>query len=135
MSPEVYRRKQALLCKYLERLSRHEYLDPAGYDAVRYEVERLLVLLLEISADMMAHELKRLNIEVPETYRGIFTEAAKAKLMDDELAESLRKASGQRNILTHLYEDIDDNMILSTIPHALSTYKEVLDASEEWAKE
>lgn len=132
MSPEVHKRKCEQMLTYLTRLRRHEHIECADYSDHIYEIERLLILLLEVAADMTEHELARRHQPVPETYKGVFRAAVTAGALPEELGAALEHAAGQRNILVHMYEQIDDELVRTAIPVAVRTYACFLTHATEW---
>jgi len=52
---------------------------------------------------------------VPESYAEVFTTLQKQGLVPDHLALSLAAAAGQRNLLAHLYLEIDDRKIFQSL--------------------
>ncbi len=125
MSPEVLARKLDQLRRYLEDLDSHRGRDAADLREEPYEVERLLELVVQVSVDVLAHQLAERG-ETPGSYRETFLLAAEEDLLPDPLARRLADAAGLRNVLVHLYEDIDYEVVAVSIGPALEDFGELL---------
>lgn len=121
MTREVLLRKLARLRTYLEDLRPHRGRSPGELADDPYEVERLLELLVQVAVDIVTHELAEGGV-VPESYRIAFLEAGRAGLIPEELAASLADAAGLRNVLVHLYEDIDYEIVAESVARALADF-------------
>jgi uncharacterized protein YutE (UPF0331/DUF86 family) len=130
LSPEVLARKLDQLRRYLEDLDPHRGRDAADLRDEPYEVERLLELVVQVSVDVLAHELAERG-ETPESYRKTFLLAAEKGLLPDPLARRLADAAGLRNVLVHLYEDIDYEIVAASIGPALEDFGELLRLMEQ----
>lgn len=79
---------------------------------------------VESTIDIIAMLVKDLGLEVKDDATNI-SEIVKTKNLDFELGEKLKKINGLRNILVHRYNDIDENIVLSSI-------NEVKDLLYDW---
>jgi uncharacterized protein YutE (UPF0331/DUF86 family) len=73
--------------------------------------ERRLQLTEQICIDVGLHLVSELSARPPNDYAEIFKSLADAGHLDRSLAERLSAAAGQRNVLVHLYLDIDYDKI------------------------
>lgn len=125
MEREIVTIRIRLMIKYLNRLrgfegvTLAEYLENFDYQLM---VERLIELLVESSSDINSYLLLQLHNVTPATYYDSFIEAGKNGLTTRELAGELAKSSGMRNRLVHQYEAIDNEIVFSAIPMALSQF-------------
>ena len=62
---------------------------------------------VQLSVDISAHLVSTLNFAVPNTMGKVFDVLAEAKVIDLNIASSLKKAVGFRNIAVHSYEKIN----------------------------
>lgn len=131
IDPSVVRRRLRKLDELLQRLrelsqtSRSEYLeDPIKQAAA----ERLLQVALQVVLDLGAHVLSERGVLDWEEYREVPGRLQEEGVLPEELAERLSDAAGQRNILVHLYLDVDPELIHRTL-------REDLDAFSEFARE
>lgn len=130
MTRDVLLRKLSRLRTYLADLEPHAGKSAGDVAADAYEIERLLELLVQVSVDITTHELAELGI-VPETYRKAFESAGHEGLLPPDLAASLADAAGLRNVLVHLYEDIDYEIVAASIGRALRDFSRFLDVYAE----
>jgi uncharacterized protein YutE (UPF0331/DUF86 family) len=134
VAPEVVVRKLDTLRSLLAELEKHA---GATADEIRqdpYRVERLLELLVTAAADLLSHLLAERG-EQPGTYREIFRRAGEQGLIAAELAERLEKAAGMRNVLVHLYEDIDYQVVADSVERALADFDEFLRVMRQRVRE
>jgi len=82
-----------------------------------YKIERLFELLVMVASDIIVHLLREQNV-VPTSYRDGFRLAGEHKLLPVDLAERLQEAASMRNLIVHLYEQIDYAILQRSIePH------------------
>lgn len=117
MSPEVIQRKLALLRTYRKDIA--EYVAAGTVQANHYAVERLVELIVECMYDLISHWLSSRGYAHPDTYAEVFLEAGRRNLVTAELAESLAKGARMRNLLAHVYERIDLNVLEKAVPGIL----------------
>ena len=134
MSPEVLARKLAKLRVFLADLRPYEGASLALVEEDHYRVERLLQLTVEVATDILAHELARLGV-VPASYRDAVRKAVEEGLLPEELGENLERAVGLRNVLVHLYEDLDMEILAASVEPALNDYGEFLKLFQERLEE
>lgn len=121
MAPEVVVRKLDTLRSLLAELEKHAGATAEEIRRDPYRVERLLELLVTAAADLLSHLLAERG-EQPGTYREIFRRSGEQGLIAAELAERLEKAAGMRNVLVHLYEDIDYGIVQESVGQALRDF-------------
>lgn len=118
-------RKLKSLMKYLDALKRLENLQLDEYlsdYATQLAVERLLELIIQASLDSNRLLLKRLHDFSPKENSNVFLASARFGLITLELAEQLAEFGKFRNVLAHLYEDIDPVEVFYTIQETLEIY-------------
>lgn len=72
-------------------------------DATKHRVQ----VAIEVVINIAEHIVAGLNLGKPEFARELFPLLAKESILGEELAEKLGKAVGLRNILVHLYMEVD----------------------------
>jgi uncharacterized protein YutE (UPF0331/DUF86 family) len=93
----------------------------AGVDAylangdTRAATERRLQLAIQLCIDIGAQLASELGVRAPSDYAQVFSNLADAGHLDDELAQRLANAARLRNILVHLYLDIDDREVFGAL--------------------
>jgi uncharacterized protein YutE (UPF0331/DUF86 family) len=125
VSPDVLARKLERLSTYLADLDKHRGRTAVEIRDDPYEVERLLELLIQVAMDIIAHLLSEQGV-TPSSYRAAFEEAGRRGLLPTELAARLADAAGLRNVLVHLYEDIDYEIVASSVGKATEDFSEFI---------
>jgi uncharacterized protein YutE (UPF0331/DUF86 family) len=126
---EILERKLGFLNRYRKDLGAIAVLDPASRRQQHYAVERLLQLLCECAADIALQFLKAEGETLPASYREIFRGLERRGALPSAMAAELVAACGMRNVLTHLYDDIDLDRVMAAIDPALTLYA----AFSRWA--
>lgn len=85
-------------------------------DSIILNLERLV----QATIDMGAHVVKIKRLGYAERYRDIFDLLAKAEILPEGLALSLKKMVGFRNIAIHEYQAMDLDIVVSIIETQLS---------------
>ncbi len=102
-------------------LERLEEVRREGEDAyladerLRATTERWLQLAIQACVDIGAQLAAELSVRPPSDYAGVFLNLAEAEMVPKELAERLAAAARQRNVLVHMYLDIDDRAIYASL--------------------
>lgn len=123
---DVLDRKFGFLRRFLTDIERYAALDDPGRRREHYAIERLLQLLCESAADISLQRLKAQGQTLPGSYREIFAALARLGAMPQDLAQELMAACGMRNVLTHLYDDIDLDRVIAAVDPAILLYKRFL---------
>ena len=127
---EVWERKLAYLRRFLEDFEAYADLDATARLREHYAIERLLQLLCESAANFALQVLKARGQPLAESYGEIFRQLAREGVMPVELADRLADACGMRNVLTHLYDAIDQERVMAAVDPAVDLYRSFM----EWAK-
>lgn len=86
--------------------------DPYLADTSRQHVgERALQVSIQICIDVGAHFVAALGLGAPGDYADVFERLSRGADLDRQLAEALKDAAKQRNILVHLYLDVDSQKV------------------------
>ncbi len=91
--------------------------------------QRALVLSINICIDIGAHILSLNKNGKPETYGEIFNELCNLKIIEKELEKNLIDLVGLRNLLGHIYMQIDNEKIYQIIQKDLTvlyTFKKAI---------
>jgi uncharacterized protein YutE (UPF0331/DUF86 family) len=97
-------------------------------DGLQHQAERALQLAIQICIDVGAHLVAARGLRAPDDYRDVFERLSREDTLDAALAERLKHAVGQRNLLVHGYVDLDPNLIWGKLPEV-----EDLRAFAGWA--
>ncbi len=90
--------------------------------------ERYLHLAVECMIDMGNHILSESSCASPDSYREVFAELAKQGLIAPDLAARLQGWASFRNVLAHLYLDIDHRISWRAIRSELGDLAEFREA-------
>lgn len=118
MAPDVLLRKLLYLRQLLADLAPYKDATIAEVEAEHYKIERLFELLVATATDILFHSLGEHGLS-PDSYRDAFYLAGKHEMIPPELAARLQNAAGMRNVLVHLYETIDYQILHASIQPAL----------------
>ena len=129
MAPEVLLRKLTYLRRLLADLAPFEGATLPTVEAEHYKLERLFELLVMAASDILFHELAERGL-TPDSYRTAFTLAAAQGLISPDLADRLQEAAGMRNVIVHLYEEIDYAILRGSIGPALRDFGQFVAAFE-----
>lgn len=78
---------------------------------------------VQISVDIGAHLIAGMEVPPPDTMGQTFDLLAQEGLLNNELASSLKKAVGFRNIAVHNYESINWVIVYSIVKYHLQTFQ------------
>lgn len=79
---------------------------------------------VQISVDIGAHLIAGMEVPPPDTMGQTFDLLAQEGVLNIELASSLKKAVGFRNIAVHNYETINWSMVHSIVKYHLADFSE-----------
>lgn len=121
MTPEVLLRKLSYLRQLLADLAPFDGATLAEVQAEHYKLERLFELLVMAASDILFHELAERGLS-PASYRDAFKLAGTQGLLPLDLADRLQEAAGMRNVIVHLYQEIDYAILRDSIRPALRDF-------------
>jgi uncharacterized protein YutE (UPF0331/DUF86 family) len=108
---------EARLARLDRELSMIEQVRRAGRDrfladdGLQHQAERALQLAIQICIDVGAHLVAARGLRAPDEYRDVFERLSRDDTLDTPLADRLKDAVGQRNLLVHAYVDLDPALI------------------------
>lgn len=83
--------------------------------ALQAQVERWCQVLVEIAIDLAHHLIADRGWDSPTTYRQAFEILARHEVLPAQLATQIASWAGLRNILVHLYLDVDHDLLYSIV--------------------
>lgn len=89
---------------------------------VQAAAERLLQVTIQIVLDVGAHVLADRGVVDWEEYRAVPERLAEEGILPPELADRLVRAAGQRNVLVHLYTEVDPDLVYETLQEELDDF-------------
>jgi uncharacterized protein YutE (UPF0331/DUF86 family) len=102
-------------------LERLEEIRSAGEEAYladaqqRLATERLLQLSIQICIDLAAQVVSEQSAPPPSSYSDVFKILGDKGVLSAEIAKRLGSAARQRNLLVHLYMEIDDRAVFASL--------------------
>ena len=127
MDREVIEQKLESLRRCLQRVAEKCPSDPAtlGRDLDLQDIVTLnLTGAVQLCVDLGAHLIAGLNVLPPDTMGQTFDALAQVGVIQEPLAQQLKKAVGFRNIAVHHYEEIDWAIVHSIALNYLSDFNE-----------
>lgn len=125
MDREVVEQKLESLRRSLRRIETKCPADAATL-AVDMDLQDIVSLNLsravQISVNIGAHLIAGLEVQPPDTMGQTFDLLAQEGVLNIELANSLKKAVGFRNIAVHSYESISWDIVHSIVKYHLSDF-------------
>jgi uncharacterized protein YutE (UPF0331/DUF86 family) len=113
--------------KYLTILKNHQGLKLEIFTSeliLKGAIERYLYLAIQSSIDLAEAFIAYRGFRKPLSYRESFEVLQENQIIPQNLQENLRKMCGFRNIITHDYQTIDDNITLDILNNHLSDIEE-----------
>ena len=127
---KVIEEKLISLNRCLDRIKLHT---PATVEALQSDFDTQDIICLniqravQISVDIAAHILAEQLHEQTPTMAETFLALSRHGLLDSQLASSLAKAVGFRNIAVHEYNTLDMNILYSIITKEIGCFYEFSD--------
>ena len=81
--------------------------------------ERTLQMAIQAALDVASHIVSDERLGEPRTNRELFDLLARRGWLDDDLATTMRRMVGFRNILVHGYDTVDVNIVRDVLEHRL----------------
>lgn len=118
--PDLIKKKLAQIETYLRELTTLASIDALGSD-LREErfIEHTLQLAIQAALDVASHIVSDERLGEPRTNRELFDLLARAGWLDGELAETLRRMVGFRNVLVHGYDVVNLEIVRDIVEHRL----------------
>jgi uncharacterized protein YutE (UPF0331/DUF86 family) len=118
VDPEVVRRR---LEEIDFRVGRLESIQKGGREHflaepdVQAAAEHHLQIAVQAAIDIGNHILSEDFPKPPDSYPGVFEALGREQILDQELASRLASAARQRNLLVHLYLDVDASLVWESL--------------------
>ncbi len=82
-------------------------------------VEHTLQLAIQAALDVASHIVSDDGLGEPETARDVFRLLGKAGLLPGDLTARLEKMAGFRNVVVHLYQEVDIGIVRDVVENHL----------------
>lgn len=128
IDPQIVLTRLNKIDDYLQRLDKYKTLTLQEYldnEDIQLITERIIQIITEAALDINKYILSRLGILQQRddwTNKDYFLEAGNQKIITQDLANELSAAAGMRNVLVHLYLDIDPDQVFTAIAKSLKYY-------------
>jgi len=96
--------------------------------------ERNIQVCTEFIVDFSSYILSKLKVDVPDTYREIVRKVREEGIIDENLEKKLQGIVGLRNIIVHMYTDIDAEIIYDNLEDIIQTLREAAAKLLEFSK-
>lgn len=94
-----------------------DYVDDAETTR-RYAIERQLTVAVQAAIDVALHIVLARGLGAPETYRDAMLKLKQDDVLPADLAETMADAVGVRNVLIHLYLEIEPERVFAAVADA-----------------
>ncbi len=89
-------------------------------------IKYYLIVAIEACIDISNHIIAKEHLGVPQTYSDCFRILQENNIISNHLAQKLINMAKFRNLLVHLYWDINDKKIYDIIQSELDDFKEFI---------
>ena len=124
---EKIARKIRSMKKYVDFLSSHKLITKERLEEdyeLRSAIERNLHLAIESALDIGEVIISAEDFEKPEDYRSVILILGKNKVIPRDFAEKFAEAAKFRNILVHMYAEVDVEMVYEILQNNLGDFDE-----------
>jgi uncharacterized protein YutE (UPF0331/DUF86 family) len=116
-------RVEARIQRLEELIERLDKVRQAGEDAYlaneqqRAATERWLQVAVQICIDLGTQLVTEQSARPPSDYAEVFKILGEKGVIPNDLAQRLADAAKQRNLIVHLYMEIDDRSVFASLTH------------------
>jgi len=82
-------------------------------------VEHTLQLAIQAALDVGSHLVSDERLGEPDTSRDVFRLLARAGIVSEDLGARLERMAGFRNVVVHLYQDVDVGIVRDVVENHL----------------
>jgi len=107
-------------------LKNHEKIDSAKYN---------LIVVIEGAIDICNHIVAKAGGRAPNDYADCFAILGELGVLTDEFVEKLKRMAKFRNLLVHLYWQVDNRKVFSILREDIFDIKKYLQRIEEFIEE
>jgi uncharacterized protein YutE (UPF0331/DUF86 family) len=91
-------------------------------------IERTLQMMIELTVDISAHLISDKRLRVPTGYADTFKVLFEGGLIGQDLYQVLMQMAKFRNVVVHLYDRIDDKIVVDILQNHLGDFLLFRDA-------
>jgi len=129
--PEVLQGKIDLIEEHLallERLAVKDFEDFVREKRNVLSAKHALQESIEACLDIGNHIISRKGYRRPDDYKGIFRVLEEEEILKRDLANKLVEMAKFRNLLVHMYEDVENKKLFSILQNNLNDLKRFIKA-------
>lgn len=118
--------KLTTITRCLQRI-RDEYSNEADFKSNFTKQDSVILNLqraCEACIDICNHIIRQNGLGIPQSSRNSFELVAQASVINDDLAERLKRMVGLRNIAVHDYQKLNLDIVISVITKHLVDFEE-----------
>jgi uncharacterized protein YutE (UPF0331/DUF86 family) len=93
--------------------------DPRSIGSARYYLQVSIETCINIANHIIATD----RLRAPKDYKDSFRVLNEAGILPDDFTRSMRELAGLRNLLVHLYWDVDDQLVYEGIRSELCDFE------------
>jgi len=109
--------------RQLASLAPTEFLaDPHAIGSARY----YLTVAIEACLDIASHLIASEGLRAPRDYKDTFRVLNEVGILPDELTVTMQSLAGLRNLLVHVYWNVDDSMIHESLQSELGDFESLV---------
>lgn len=113
-------RQYTTYLRQLASLTPDEFLeDPHAIGSARY----YLTVAVEVCLDMASHIIASEGMRAPRDYKDTFQVLNEAGVLSDDLTTTMQSLAGLRNLLVHVYWNVNDVMIHESLQSELDDFE------------
>lgn len=113
------RRYTEILRQIVQRDETRFVSDPIVIGSARYYLQ----VAIETCINMAHHLIATERLRAPQDYKDTFAVLNEAGIIPAECARTMRELAGLRNLLVHLYWEVDDRMVYAGIRTELDDFE------------
>ena len=117
-----------------ERYQRYSLEDLQKDRDKRNMVLHAMLISIQAAIDISSHLISKNQLKRPTTYRETFELLGQAGMISEELAGELSDLAGLRNVLVHIYGELDLDEIHSVLQNDLKILRSFRDEIKELLK-
>ncbi|MBU0647660.1 DUF86 domain-containing protein [Patescibacteria group bacterium] len=131
---KIIENKISQIKKYLNILDdyrRYSAQEMANDIVISAVVERYLYLVVQATIDLGEAFIAYKKLRKPATYKEVFEILSEKGLISNELADKLQNMSGFRNVLAHVYDQIDYHIVCEVLQNGLEDVEKFVKIAEK----
>lgn len=138
LNPEKIKVLSEEIRKAMESLKEYAQLQESevlGNKTILNAAKYNFIIAIQATIDLCHHIVAKLAGKIPDAYGGCFLILKDMGLIDEAYAVRLKAMAGFRNILIHLYHEVDDKRVIKHLKEDLWVIERFLDVVRGLIKE